>query len=179
MQLPVLVWDDSGAHRASFAGSRLEIDHVRVEGGDDDAAGWWARFDIVEGWMRQGGRPYFEARGTAKLRDSGPIVALAAERRPLPEWVQRILEVRDVSASGAVELLPGEVRLRDVRALGESIELRGEFQRRDGRQPDGLFYARWRGLDVGLRLAGEERDYKLRRPLEWFESERAAWRPGG
>ena len=128
--------------------------------------------------MRPGRQPYFQARGTGRLRNSVPIVALAMERRPVPEWFQRLLEVDDVSTSGAMSLFSGEVRLRDVRAEGEDIELRGEFRRRDGATPAGLFYARWRALAVGLRLDGAERDFKLRRPLDWFEAEKAALRNG-
>lgn len=170
---------DLEARRFDIAGSELHLDCVALrEGGETSTRGWWAHLTLPAGELHASAPLGLEAELDLALRDSGPVVDLFAQRKAWLERLEKILTVEDIRASGRLHLGRSAMRFDGLRLSGDKLEMRANLRLAAGRK-DGILYTRFHGIAAGLALSGGERDWKLIRPLQWFEASEAAgdWLP--
>jgi hypothetical protein len=108
------------------------------------------------------------------MKSSGPLLALFAERSRFLRWFDDVLNVENVLARGGLRIGNGVVEIESLQATGGALELRSRMIFSKDRRLGDL-YVRYGRLAAGIELRGKERNFKLRRPLEWYESRRGGW----
>lgn len=158
------------ARRFALAGSRVDLTGFRSVGGSpgsEPTSGWWAHFTLGEARLDLATPVVAEGGFAVALRDSQPLVALYTERRELPRWVERLLEMEDVRARGRFRYERPELRLDDLVTRGEHSALSAWLELGRG-QRQGALLLEWRALALGVAVDGEKRDWKLVGAREWF-----------
>ena len=162
--------------RFALDGTRLALDRVALHeiGTDADEgstapADWWARLELARASM-DFGRP-LSLTGAVRLsmKDSGLLLALFSRRKRFLGWFQDLLTVEDVRAQGNLRLDRGALVLSPLIATGQKIELRTKLRFSRDRK-HGFLYIRHGRKAVGIELLDGKRDFRLIRPLVWFQS---------
>jgi hypothetical protein len=128
---------------------------------------WWAELALPEGRLVLA-RP-FSATGRfdARLADSRPLVEIYELRRDLPEWVERLLTLEGLTATGGFDWRPGRLEIRDAQIPTPHGEIRATVTLERASRVGKLLLA-WRRLTVGVELAPEGRHLHLRDVREWY-----------
>ena len=163
--------------RLDLAGTELDIEDVTIRDKDKTRqADWWGRFEVVEGQvLRIPGEDLahasrIDARVTAELRDTGPIVRLVERRVPKLGWFDRFLTVTGVKADSWVRIEGPSLDLSRLEVTGGKkgrLELLGELELEKD-DASGVFFARWGKLSAAVALDDGERDWKLIRSRAWY-----------
>lgn len=116
------------------------------------------------------------ARVGLDLQDTVPLVRVFDAYKDVSKFVQRLMTIEDVRGGARIEVDERGVDLRDVRITGDGLRALAEMSLADAGR-EGVMYLRFHGISFGVRLEpGKKRDYKIVRPLAWYERERAARR---
>lgn len=159
---------DLGARSFSLAGTRLTLRELAATTSEGERlAGWWGDVTLTRGRVGLE-RPVTLAGGfRARLADTRPLVAFYEVHRDLPGWVERLLTIQGVSASGAFTWAPGRFELTRSEVplpVGElKTRLLFEGDRRLGR-----LLARWHQLAVGVEIEDGDRRLRLRDAADWY-----------
>lgn len=160
--------------RYDLSGTVLRLRDVTVREHDRERHGWWARLELEEAELAHREQVEVTARIRARLRDSGPIVALAAEKKRFVGLFDGFLTVENVDATS---LLRSDGAGMELAALsvsgGERLEILGDLHL-GGAGRSGLLFFRLGLLSAAVELDGEQRDWKLTRSRAWFEDRRVA-----
>jgi hypothetical protein len=159
-------------HGFRLDGTRLELSQVALreigEPEEKSEAGWWARLELTDGdldWKRP-----FGLRSSARLsmRDSGFFLSLFARKRNFLAWFKDLLTVQDLTAVGDVRLQEGAIEIDPLHVTGGKLDLRSRLRfTRESKRGDLLL--RWGRFTTGIELRDGKRDFKLVRPVEWYE----------
>ncbi len=172
LQAP-LVSSDLAGRRFDLAGTHLTLDGVswrNVEARNDAATpGWWARAELSGGSVVWGAPLSLRGEGKVDLQSSTPLIALFAERSRFLRWFDAALKVENVAARGVVRLGGGKVEIESLQATGGPLEVRSRMIFAKTRRTGDL-YLRYGRLAAGIELRDGQRTYKLRKPLDWYES---------
>jgi hypothetical protein len=159
--------------RYDLSGSVLELRDVTVREHDQLREGWWAKVRLADAELAYLEGVELRARLSAELRDSGPIVALVADKKRLAGLFRRFLTVEGVHASAQVRSAGAGMDLSGLEVTGEKLEILGDLHLAAAER-SGLLFLRLGALSAAVELEGEERDWKLTRSRAWFEARRAA-----
>jgi len=158
----------TGRHYA-LDGFAIGLDNVRVTG-SEDAAPWWARFDLDRGtldWQQP-----FRVGGDARLRmrDASVLLSLFAERSAFPKWIGRMIDEGEAQATGTLRVDQHAVVLDRLHASNARIDVDARLRIADGR-PNGDLYARWGLLGLGVELRGGQRRLHLTNAKAWYDAQ--------
>ena len=160
-------------------GARLDVGQVSyLEEGDAALAappGWWARARLADAAVEWGHPLSLRAAGQVDMRDSGPLIALFAQRSRVVKWFDRALSVENVTARGAIRIDKGVVSIDSLQATGGKLEVRSRMSFSKQRKSGDLL-VRYGHLSAGVEMLDGKRSFKLIRPQSWFE-QRAGLRP--
>lgn len=147
----------------------LDLSQVRLASAPGDGP-WWGRLSVDGG--RFGWQVPLRLSGDAKVRmqDVGILLSLFAERSAFPKWVGKLIDEGEVTATSGVLVDGKRVVLDELRASNERIDLRARL-RLSGDAPDGVLYARWGVLGMGVQLRGGQRDLKLVGARRWYQAQ--------
>ena len=135
------------------------------------ADGWWARFELAGAELRLPPDPAMHGRFEVGLRDSVPIVGIFETRRHLPHWVERLLTVQDIRATGTFSWQPEETALEEIATRFRQATIQAKLRfRKEVRR--GLLMIEWKKLAVGLRLENEKKRWKLLGVRNWYAKSR-------
>ncbi|MFY9819739.1 MAG: hypothetical protein WAM82_00045, partial [Thermoanaerobaculia bacterium] len=115
------------------------------------------------------------AAGQVDMRDSGPLIALFAQRSRVVKWFDNVLSVEGVTARGTVRIDKGTVAIDSLQATGGKLEVRSRMSFSKQRKSGDLL-VRYGHLSAGVELLDGRRSFKLVRPQSWFE-QRTGIRP--
>ncbi|MEM8932469.1 MAG: hypothetical protein AAGE94_14905 [Acidobacteriota bacterium] len=169
-----LVDGDIIGQRFDLVDTRLDLDGVVADGiGDRE---WWARVEIPEGEMVLGEPLDIEARLSAQLADSRPLVLLAPSLERVPFW-QRLLGIRPIGVTGEIRLDPRRWVVRDATLrAGSSFRGTAQVELVDD-AAHGVALLTLGPVHVGVELSNDgERDIKLRRARRWYGERESEWR---
>jgi hypothetical protein len=171
---------DLSNRRFDLKGTRLELTDVsyrNVEDKDEkEPSGWWARAELSGGSIVWGAPLSLRGEGKVDMKNSGPLLALFAERSRFLRWFDDALNVENVTARGAVRLGNGAVEVESLQANGGPLEIRSRMDFSKTRRWGDLFL-RYGRLAAGIELRDGQRSIKLIHPLEWYEGQRGVWKP--
>jgi hypothetical protein len=107
------------------------------------------------------------------LSDPRPIFAFVAppgSRSRLLRWVDRLLDVPGVGAVADVAVGTGGVAIDRMAIAGGPALIQGKL-RIGGPRRQGILYASYGRWDVGLEMDGDQRDWKILKPTQWFANQ--------
>jgi hypothetical protein len=155
-----------------LAGTTLDLEEVALEDTEEkpSAPDWWGRLALRRGTLRPREAVYLEAEAQARLRDSRPLLAIFAARRPLPAWARPVLTVENVGATGELRLGKDLFELDRFAVVGEGLTLQARLRMAGGGRR-GALLAEWGPLALGIELRGSERELRLVGARKWFEEQ--------
>jgi len=172
----VLATPDLLTRTFDLAGTRIDLQDFEspqaVAAGPEGAPGWWARIELPEGEVRLPPEPSARTRFAVRLRDSVPLVGLFATRRDLPDWVESLLSIEDVAATGRLAWSPRGVRVDDLATRVREATLSGHLRFGRARRA-GAMLVEWKKLALAAGFRGDEREIQLLGARDWY-AERAA-----
>jgi len=160
-------------------GARLTLDDISYrQTGDKEpsaAPGWWAHAQLADAAVVWGQPLSLRAGGQVEMRDSGPLIALFAQRSKAVKWFDNVLSVEGVTARGVLRIDKGVVAIDSFQATGGKLEVRSRMSF-SKQSKKGDLLVRYGHLSAGIEMLDGKRDFKLIRPREWFD-QRAGIRP--
>ena len=174
LQVPFASPDLTSRH-FDLDGVQVTLDQVVYgeRGQEDDAnshpPGWWARARIADGSVVWGQPLSLHAMGEAEMRDSGPLIALFAQKNRLVKWFDNVLSVEGVTARGELRIAQNIVAIESFQAQGGKLEVRSRMRFSKARKTGDLLI-RYGHLTAGVELLDGKRDFKLIHAQEWFDS---------
>lgn len=150
-----------------LSGSRMTLDRVAI---GDQRGTWWAHFELPEGNVRWSKPLGLDVRGTAKVRDSRPIIALVAQKKLLLRWMKPLLAVQDLELALGLRSNDDVLSVEDFVLIGKGLEVRADLELVDRTARGFVFFDRG-PLSAGLELTDGERDWKLRHARRWYEEQ--------
>jgi hypothetical protein len=178
LQAPFSSPDLVGRH-FDLDGARLTLDEISYRQAGDKAPsappGWWARARLADAAVEWGQPLSLRAAGQVEMRDSGPLIALFAQRSKAVKWFDNVLSVEGVTARGVLRIERGVVAIDSFQATGGKLEVRSRMSF-SKQSKKGDLLVRYGHLSAGIEMLDGQRSFKLIRPREWFE-QRAGVRP--
>lgn len=171
---------DWEAGSVDLDGSRLHLKDVRYASMDPAVRdptwqiGWWGDLRFPRAEVRRDAT--LQATFDARLRDTGPLVAVFSGRRKAHRrfsgLVARLLTIQRVESTGELNLGPETLSLDHVWITGNDLLVLAQLQLEARRR--GLFYARY--APVALAVEMDENFYTVQpiRPRRWFV-DKAGW----
>jgi len=157
-------------HRYDISGSEADLTDVVLLDGPAGAP-WWARTHLDQAVLTPGGPVSLHTRLESTLSDSRPLFALfaPAQRNRLLRWVDRLVDIRGIGATAELTVGKGFLDVSHLAVAGGKAELLARL-RFAGARRQGILYASYGALNVGLEMEGAKEDWKLLHAKQWFES---------
>jgi hypothetical protein len=138
------------------------------------APGWWARLRLDYAMVRPGSPTVLQAKMQSTLSDTRPLFVLfGLQDRPLLSRLDRLLDLHPIGAVGELTMGEGFFAIDSLDLTSGKADIRARL-RFAGGHGDGVLYAAYGPLSVGMQLRGGHRSWKLVHAREWFD--RAATR---
>jgi hypothetical protein len=157
-------------HRYDISGSEVDLTDVVLL---DSPAGapWWARTHLDQAVLTPGEPVSLHTRLESTLSDSRPLFALfaPAQHNRLLRWVDHLVDIRGIGATAELTVGRGFLDVSHLAIAGGKAELLARL-RFAGANRQGILYASYGPLNVGLELEGTKKDWKLLHAKQWFES---------
>lgn len=133
-------------------------------------AGWWARAHLDYVTVRPGALIVLKAKVHSTLSDTRPLFALFSPRpKRILTWLDRLLDLHPIGAVGELTVGEGYAAVDGLAITSGPADVRARF-RFGGGGRNGILYAAYGPLSVGMEMRGAQRDWKLIRARQWFES---------
>lgn len=163
---------DFRGKRFDVSGTKMDLTGVRFAG--TTRGDWWARAHLDHAVLEPGAPVFLRARVESTLSDPRPLFSFVApqSRGRLLKWVDNLLDVQGVGAVADVALGDGAVTLDRMAIEGGPAKIQGRL-RFGGAPKQGVLYASYGRWDVGVKLDGDQRDWKILRPKKWFANQMA------
>ncbi len=153
-----------------ISGSELRLDNVRVRGEQEnfDQKNWAATLTFTQAETVLTNPFRLKTGASLYMTDSRPIVALLGNQKDRPRWIKRMLTIEDVN--GTVDLDFENPRLIIPTAFMDSdnIEL-GAKGIIDKDLRNGVIYARYKKLDIVVKISEGKRNIDLFRARRKFD----------
>lgn len=160
-------------HRRDFLidDSVLALQNVRVaDAGEDVVSGWWLEAVLPEARVDWGKPMKVDGRTRLRMKDLSVLLALFAQRKELPHWVQKLLDEGEADAEGRVRWDGDRLVLDAVQARNDRFDIEARLQLQQ-KQLSGDLFARWGILSLGVDLDGEKREFHLVNARKWFDAQ--------
>jgi hypothetical protein len=153
-------------------GTRLSFKDVDVTGTKkvkNESKGWWAVLEVPTGHIRTEEKIYLDTTLVLRCRDSVPFVALLASQKPIPGWARGMLATEDVQGKARIQLGQDLVRVKDLKVTGRATEVQLEMTKRKGQNIDGIAFASYRSLSIGVRMHDAKQEIQIKNPRKWYD----------
>jgi hypothetical protein len=147
-----------------ISGTRLEL-----RGADPP---WSAAVSLPRARMRFSEPNDIEASLRIRMQDTRPIVSLYDALKGAPRWIERMMIIEDIQGSAALDFYDGRLDINDIDVTGKGMHALGDLSLGKSAR-EGILYVRFHGFSLGIERSQSGRDFKLVRPLRWFQSRRA------
>lgn len=162
--------------RFDITGSSIVVDKVHVAGESAAAAqrGWTLRIDLGRSRVVWDKPASLDASASIRMTDTRPLIEIFQAHRKGNEWLERILNLKDVRGTATIKVEPNEFVIPYALAKSDTIEVGVKgFIRERSRQ--GMFYAKYGALAAILEFDNSKRRFSLINSTKKFEE----YVPGG
>lgn len=153
-----------------ISGSSVFLDNVRVAGSEasHDDENWSARFELKKAraiWKRP---VNIALEADLKMTDSKPIVAVIANQRGKHGWLEKALDIDDVSGEAEVNIVQDRIEIPYAFAVSDKIDI-GAKGVITADQRNGVLYVRFRKLHGILKINDGKRNLDVLNAREKFD----------
>lgn len=153
--------------------SVIELRNVSFIGNDGRERGqWWARAVIERGHTDWTPPVLFDADVQLDMRDVGFLMALYAQKRDFPKWIDNLVDAGETKMAGRVRWQDDQLLLDNLQASNDRFDVLARL-RLQGKQPNGSLYAKWGLLSAALELHDGQRQWHLLKAREWYDAQPA------
>ena len=161
------------AMQFDISGSELKLDNVRVIGENEsfNEKSWAVVLNLTKADTTWSDPLLFKAKANLSMTDSRPIVAMLGNRKERPRWVSNMLTVEDIE--GRMELEAANDRFVIPYAFIDSDNI--DFGAKgviDETLNNGVVYARYKKLDLVVKISDGKKNIDLFRAKEKFDEYR-------
>lgn len=156
--------------RIDLSGSTLTLDQVTIAGEANSFDGdYWSavlNLDRIEGVLRRPVSLSSDLR--MRISDTRPLVALFQNQQRSPNWLSGMLTIRDIDGEATLDIAEDLIVIPSASILGDKAEAAAKV----AFTPDartGMIYARYKKLDVLLKLMGQQRNVDIIKVREKFD----------
>lgn len=162
---------DRDAHSFDVDGSRIALRNVRVVEADAPQAGdWWADIALDRARLDWDKPMSLDGNLRARMKDVSLLLDVYAQRKDLPKWVGRLVDEGETTATGRVRWRAKTLLLEPFTAHNDRFDVAARLRLRD-KQATGELLARWGKFELGVDLQDGQRDYRMVKARQWFESQ--------
>jgi hypothetical protein len=136
--------------------TNVQVSGIRARQAD----GWHARLEVERGTLSTSGPTDLGVDLRLQLLDTRPLIALLREDEESPRWVRLMPTLKNLAGSAKVRLASTNLVIRDLHLRGSATEVMAQLILREG-VPDGIAYARYGLVAVGLDFRGGESDWTM------------------
>jgi hypothetical protein len=153
-----------------ISGSELRLDNVRVIGENEsfNEKNWAVVLTLPQAEATWSDPLLLKAKANFSMTDSRPIVAMMGNQKERPKWVTNMLTIEDVE--GKVELQAANSQIVIPYAFIDSDNI--DFGAKgviDEDTRNGVIYARYKKLDLVVKISDGKKKIDLIRPKQKFE----------
>jgi len=152
------------------SGSTLRLDNVRVLGEQEnfDQKDWAATLNLTEAETTLTNPFRLNTIATLHMTDSRPIVAVIGNKDERPRWIKRMLTVEDVIANVELDFENPKLIIPNASMDSDNIELGARLIVHNALS-NGMIYARYKKLDIVVKIADGKRNIDLFRARRKFD----------
>jgi hypothetical protein len=162
---------DMDARRFNVDGSRIALRNVRVVNVDAPQAGdWWGDIALDRARLAWEKPMSLEGNLRVRMKDVSLLLDVYSQRKDLPKWVGKLVDEGEANATGRVRWQAKTLLLEPFTAHNDRFDLEARLRLRD-KQATGDLLAQWGQFELGVDLEGGQRDYRLIKARQWFESQ--------
>jgi len=111
-----------------------------------------------------------DGHASLRMRDLSVLLALFAQKKELPHWVQKLLDEGEADAEGRLRWDGERLALDAIKAHNDRFDLDARLQMQH-KHLQGDLFARWGLLSVGVGLDGDRKDIHLVNARKWFDAQ--------
>jgi len=153
-----------------ISGSELRLDNVRVIGENEsfNQKNWATVITLTQAETTLSDPLWFKAEANLNMTDSRPIVAMLGNQKNRPRWVRNMLTVEDVSGIVELEIANRKIVMPNAFMDSDNIEF-GVKAVIDKAIKNGVIYARYKKLDIVVKVTDGKRNIDLMRARHKFD----------
>lgn len=148
-------------------GSQLQLHGISVRTTEEKARDWDGTLAFPEATLTLSPLA-FEGRFTGSFSNAEPFVALLSHKGALPGVLKPLLTANNLRLSGALSLGAQGVKVSQLRAQGEGLELRGRAESSVG-APRVVLLVKVQGFPVGVEAGADGSHVQVMSPFDWYE----------
>jgi len=155
------------------SGSTLKLDNVTVIGEAEsfDQSDWATTLTLTDAETILTKPFRLKSQANLHMTDSRPIVAMFGNQKDRPGWVKKMLTIEDVNATVQLDFVNPRLVIPAAKMDSDKIEI-GAKAIIDKDQRDGMIYARYKKLDIVVKIADGKRNIDLLRARRKFDEYR-------
>ncbi|HEY0333436.1 MAG TPA: hypothetical protein VGC74_06950 [Stenotrophomonas sp.] len=154
--------------------SIVELRNVGFTGSrGEQRSGWWARARIEHGRLDWSRPIDVDTQADLQMRDVGFLMALYAQKRDFPQWIDNVVDAGETRVRGRVHWHDDTLTLDNLAASNDRFDVLARL-RLQGDQPQGSLYAKWGLLSAALELSDGRRQWHLLGARKWYDEQGAS-----
>jgi len=159
-----------GDLKLDVGGSTLKLDKVEVIGEAEnfDQQDWAATLTLTHADTTLSKPFRLKSLANLHMTDSRPIVAMFGNQKNRPGWLKKMLTIEDVNAAVELDFVNPRLVIPSAKMDSDKIEI-GAKAIIDKHQRDGMIYARYKKLDIVVKIADGKRNIDLTRARRKFD----------
>ena len=150
--------------------SRLLLDNVKVVGQDKHFTedNWYALLTLHEGSAKWKKPVQVQAKIGLEIKDSRPVVAIFANEKNSPAWLEKILTIENIKGNAEMTLENRQLIIPHAFANSDKIDIGAKGAMND-LGTNGLFYLRYKKLNATLKIENDKHRLGLLRAKKRFD----------
>ncbi|HEY5776276.1 MAG TPA: hypothetical protein VIS57_09335 [Xanthomonadales bacterium] len=152
-----------------ISGSELRLDNVKVVGDKEsfNEKDWAATLTLLQAETVLSSPFRLKTDASIHMTDSRPIVAMLGNQKDRPKWVKNTLTIEDVNGTMALDFVNPRLTIPTASMDSNNIEL-GAKAIIDKNLRSGMIYARYKKLDIVVKIADGKKNIDLLRARRKF-----------
>lgn len=153
-----------------ISGSEFRLDNVKVVGNDEkfNEKDWDALLVLNQAKTVLDDPIQLKAQATLSMTDSRPIVATLSNQKGTPKWAKKMLTVEDITGTVEMDIADRQLSIPNAFLSSDNIEFgaKGVFA---GEKRDAVIYARYKKLDILVKMNNDKRNIDVLRTRSKFD----------
>ncbi len=162
---------DLGQHLFVADGSSVALRNVTVvTPSGDTTTDWWATVDFDSARFDWDAPFSVDSAAKVRMRDVSLLLALYAEKKDLPRFVEHFVDRGEAEIAGRVKWQGKTLQLQQFRASNDRLDLQANLLLQDGNR-NGDLLIQWGRFDLGVELLDGQRKLHFRKARDWYEQQ--------
>ena len=153
-----------------ISGSEFRLDNVEVMGQNEEfnQKDWDALLVLTQAQTVLVDPIQLKTQATLSMTDSRPIVATLGNQKGTPKWAKKMLTVEDINGTVEMQVADRQLSIPNAFLSSDNIEFgaKGVFA---GEKRDAVIYARYKKLDILVKISNNKKNIDLTRTRRKFD----------